>query len=58
MAHKSSSRDHAPEKLVTKSVTIGHENGPRSFLRGPFHFRSGDSVVFQDIRIGCLKTSE
>jgi hypothetical protein len=32
MARKSSSRDHAPEKLVTKSVTIGHENGPQRVL--------------------------
>ena len=39
---------------------VGREN--ISLLRGPFYLvagtHSGDSVMFQDMRIGCLKTSE
>ncbi|MDV3132210.1 hypothetical protein M1248_09260 [Mycobacterium sp. 29Ha] len=35
-----------------------HENGPQELSPGAVSFSSGDSVVFQDIGMGCLKTSE
>lgn len=41
MCRRPAGRDHAPAKFVTKSVTIGHENGPRSDLRGPFYLVAG-----------------
>ena len=41
MPRQPAARDHAPAKFVTKSVTIGHENGPRSDLRGPFYLVAG-----------------
>ena len=41
MSRRPICRDHAPTKLVTKSVTIWHENGPRSDLRGPFYLVAG-----------------
>jgi len=31
---------------------------PSEEIPGALPFRSGDSVMLQDIRIGCLKTSE
>jgi hypothetical protein len=50
MARKPSSRDHVTAKLVTKSLTKWHENGPQRVLREPFYLVAGTVL--------CLRTSE